>query len=403
MVRIQYLGLYIHSNAAFFRHHFSLGDVEGGGADISSALRHKHDIDADSFIEFLIPKMLLLVIGVVSTVTAANCRFPESQIGRMNHTSAAFLNPDRFGGRGQLYVFSSIVQIIVIQLWGVVIIMTSFVTGERLRREPFLSTRPAQLTFRVLTSILLLGFVISITLFSMYTSSVFGNDQTDSLSIGDQDFVFDTSAEGGSESSWDSKADILFRFIRRVSADVPYVDTSFNIGPGKLLYATGKLVVHACFCCSIHYCNSPNNICPFLHLACSLVAAYIFLPSSHFRPSEKMIANEDAELHNISYTKEDILWVRDKMLQGTDKRFVVTLARYTHTWRVFPLPIRSHGLMSQHTIKETLNLIGTFQLDGGFGVYRFKNGRGKQRIGLSINIFADEFILNQCHSSLPLE
>ena len=111
--------------------------------------------------------------------------------------------------------------------------------------------------------------------------------------------------------------------------------------------------------------------------ACSLVAAYIFLPSSHFRPSDRMIANDDIELHNIlSYTKEDILWVKDKMLQGSDKRFVVTLAKFTHTWRVFPLPIRSHGLMSQHTIKESLNLIGTFQLDGGFGVYRFKNGRG---------------------------
>ena len=293
--------------------------------------------------------MLLLVIGLVSTVTAASCRFPESHIGRMNQSSAAFLNPDRFGGRVQLYVFSSIVQIIVIQLWGVAIIMTSFVTGERLKREPFLSTRPAQLTFRVLTSILLLGFVISIALFSMFTSSVFGNEQTDGVSLDRDGFVFDTSVESGVET-WDSRADIFFRFIRRVSAQVPYVDTSFNIGPGKILYAT----------------------------ACSLVAAYIFLPSSHFRPSEKMLSNEDAELDNIlSYTKEDILWVKDKMLQGTDKRFVVTLARYTHTWRVFPLPIRSHGLMSQHTIKESLNLIGTFQLDGGFGVYRFKNGRGE--------------------------
>ena len=185
--------------------------------------------------------MLLLVIGLVSTITAANCRFPESYVGRMDQSSASFLNPDRFGGRGQLYVFSSIVQIIVIQLWGVAIIMTSFVTGERLKREPFLSTRPAQLTFRVLTSILLLGFVISITLFSMFTTSVFGNEQTDDeLSVTGDDFVFDTSVENGVES-WDSKADIFFRFIRRVSAQVPYVDTSFNIGPGKILYATGKI------------------------------------------------------------------------------------------------------------------------------------------------------------------
>ena len=106
------------------------------------------------------------------------------------------------------------------------------------------------------------------------------------------------------------------------------------------------------------------------------MGAYIYLPSSHFRKSDNPIGNDDTEINILSYKKEDLLWVKDKMLQGTDKRFVVTLCKYTHTWRIFPLPIRSHGLMSQHTIKESLNLIGTFQLDGGFGMYRFKNGRG---------------------------
>lgn len=116
-------------------------------------------------------------------------------------------------------------------------------------------------------------------------------------------------------------------------------------------------------------------------IACSLVVAYIFLPSSHFYSSDNNRENEDLDLQSsLRYSKQDILWMKDKMLQGTDKRFVVTLARNTHTWRVFPLPIRSHGLMSQHTIKESLNLIGTFQLDGGFGVYRFKNGRGKNNL-----------------------
>jgi hypothetical protein len=92
----------------------------------------------------------------------------------------------------------------------------------------------------------------------------------------------------------------------------------------------------------------------------------------------------------LSYSKNDILWVRDKMLQGTDKRFVVTLARKAHSWRIFPLPIRSHGLLSQHTLKESLNLIGTFQLDGGFEVYRFKNGRGSIFKGRYIPVFCVE-------------
>lgn len=227
-------------------------------------LRHKHDVNADSFVEFIIPKMLLLLIGVISAVTAAMVRFPESQIGRMNQSSAGFLNPDRFGGRGQLYVFSSVVQIIVIQLWGISIIMSSFVTGERLRREPFLSTRPAQLTFRVLTSILVLGFVISITLFSLYTCNVFGSSNKDpALSMEGSDFVFDTSVGSGVES-WDSKADILFRFIRRVSSQVPYVDTSFNIGPGKILYATGEKVIQSTICWLEISTNNLISILAFL-------------------------------------------------------------------------------------------------------------------------------------------
>lgn len=217
-----------------------LGDVDGGGAVTTSVMRHKHDLNSDSFVEFIFPKVLLLAVGIVSTVIAATSRFPESGVGRMNQSSASFLNPDQFGGRGQLYVFSSVVQILVIQLWGIMIVCTSFVTGERLRREPFLSTRPAQLAFRVLSSILLLGIAISITLFLGHTLNAFGDyEATAMLSMDGGDFIFDTSV-GSRGESWDSKADVLFGIIRRVSAEVPYVDTSFNIGPGKVLYATGE-------------------------------------------------------------------------------------------------------------------------------------------------------------------
>ena len=217
----------------------SLGDVDGGGAVFTSALRHKHDINSDSFVEFLFPKMLLLALGLVSSVTAATSRFPGSEIWRPNEFSASFLNPDRFGGRGQLYVISSIVQIIVIQLWSIAIVITSIVTGERLKREPFLSTRPAQLAFRVLSSILLLGVAISITLFSLHTRNMFGDyEKTSVMSRDGNEFVFDTSV-GSRGEAWDSKA-VMFGIIRRMSAEMPYVDTSFNIGPGKILYATGE-------------------------------------------------------------------------------------------------------------------------------------------------------------------
>ena len=55
-----------------------------------------------SFVEFIIPKMMLLILGVISTVTAATVRFPGSEVEKINHPSS-FLDPDTFGGKSQLY------------------------------------------------------------------------------------------------------------------------------------------------------------------------------------------------------------------------------------------------------------------------------------------------------------
>ena len=123
------------------------GDFYGVGTAHSMALRMKHDNASDSFVEFMFPKMSLLVIGIVSSVTAAASRFPMSESSDLSEREE--LNPDRFGSGSKVYVTSSIVQLVVIQIWCLFIVYTSFITGERLRREPFLSTRPAQLAFRV--------------------------------------------------------------------------------------------------------------------------------------------------------------------------------------------------------------------------------------------------------------
>ena len=122
------------------------GDVDGSIGS-SMALRMKHDIHSDSFVEFMLPKMTLLTVGIVAAVTAAASRFPMSE--SKSTSDRVELNPDRFGQGSKVYVISSIIQLIVVQIWTIFIVYTSFVTGERLRREPFLSTRPAQLAFRV--------------------------------------------------------------------------------------------------------------------------------------------------------------------------------------------------------------------------------------------------------------
>jgi len=334
------------------------GDFHGGGAEISMALRHKHDTRSDSFLEFIFPKVTLLIIGVISTVTAAVYRFPVSEMTVMTPTTAAYLNPDRFSHDSKVYVISSVVQFIVIEIWCVFIVYTSFVTAERLRREPFLSTRPAQLSFRVLSGILFLGVGFSFTLFSISTMKLLHNTGDSDLS--ENGIVYDTSLAGTGES-WDSRADFLFRILRLATSQSPYVGTASNIGPGKILYAT----------------------------ACSLVAAFIFLPSSHFRTSsrENQSTDESSEFPGKS---NEMLAIKDRRIQGRDKRFVVALARNSHTWRVFPLPIRSHSLMSQHTLKEQLNMVGTFQLDGSFNMHRFKFGRGTIYKGKYMPVFCIE-------------
>lgn len=102
------------------------------------------------------------------------------------------------------------------------------------------------------------------------------------------------------------------------------------------------------------------------------------------------------------YSRQTWLSELDKRYQGKDKRFVVALARSTHTWRVFPLPTRSHGLMSQHTLKENLKIVGTMQLqfDGrSFTTHPFKIGRGAIYKGRYIPVFCVEIALHLLEAS----
>jgi hypothetical protein len=129
------------------RYYQQYGDVDGGGTSYSMALRMKHDFYSDSILEFILPKITLLILGIVASITAAASRFPMSESSSMSERQE--LNPDRLGSASKIYVISSIAQIIVQIVVCLFICYTSFVTGERLKREPFLSTRPAQLAFRV--------------------------------------------------------------------------------------------------------------------------------------------------------------------------------------------------------------------------------------------------------------
>ncbi len=213
----------------------------------------------------------------------------------------------------------------------------------------------------------MLGIGFSIVLFYLHSINLIGEDASASEGFVSGDYIvsYDTSV-GGDDESWESRADLLLTVIRRFTTEIPYVGTAGNIGPGKILYAT----------------------------ACSLVVAHIFLPSSHFHPSKKdQKVVEEIALGPDQHSKQVLLSDLDKRYQGRDKRFVVALARSTHTWRVFPLPVRSHGVMSQHTLKEKLNIVGTLQLqvDGRhFNMHPYKIGRGAIYKGRYIPVFCVE-------------
>ncbi|EJK48791.1 hypothetical protein THAOC_32382, partial [Thalassiosira oceanica] len=253
------------------------GYVEGTGTAQSSALLMKHDPNSDSYVEFMFPKLTLLVLGSISTIASAATRVNMSSES-LNPNSAASLNPDRFDRRTRIYIS------------------------------------------RVLSSILLLGSGCCVVLFYLHWGHAFVLEKPPVSDMG-VGLTYDTSL-GGDADTLGSKAEMFFGFIRRVMSQIPYVGTTSSAG--NLLYAT----------------------------ACSMVVANMFLPSSLFRPSPK----------RERFGAEEVSAEREKKLLGTDKRFVVSLAKATHTWRVFPLPMRSHYLLSQHTLKENLQIVGTFQL-----------------------------------------
>jgi hypothetical protein len=123
----------------------------------------------------------------------------------------------------------------------------------------------------------------------------------------------------------------------------------------------------------------------------------MFLPSSHFDSSNKdNRPPDDLPIGSDQHSKQNVLSDMADMIkryQGKDKRSVVALARNTHTWRVFPLPTRSHGYLSQHTLKEKLNMIGTFQLkvDGRhFTLHHDKFGQGTIYKGIYVPVFCVE-------------
>jgi hypothetical protein len=262
------------------------GDADGSGFSALET-RLRHDPCGDDWPDFLLPKLLLFFLAITSVVTASLYRFPVANTVHLSQQELHHYNT--------MYITSSFVQLFIAFAWMVMIARQASRTGWMLRKEPFLSTRPAQLAYRIFISILLLGLVDFILPFFVefyFLLKKWTFDESTEVSndrVGDQEIM---------ESS---TIDVMLRVLTKVSQRFPYSGSAASVGPGKILYAT----------------------------VCGLIAAFIFLPSS-----------EVSKRRNRHHENTAVMFSTLALSHKRDKRVVVTLARYTQSWRVFPLPIQ---------------------------------------------------------------
>jgi hypothetical protein len=287
------------------------GDVDGSRSAGSLAIRLKSDPFGDSWADFLLLKLLWLTVGVTAVVMTAVSRFPTSI------DSVAPLTQARVHRLNALYVAGSVIQLIVMLVWVFLILRNTFLTGAKLRKEPFLSTRPAQLAYRVLLGMLILGVgaLIVPLLIDLYALA-------EKWTLGQK-----TDMNGDFQGKDQSRLlNILLKILQNASQRLPYSGTASSIGPGKIVFVT----------------------------TIALVSAFIFLPSRPYYEDEAL--KKEGSRHAIGDEKAFSLALLERMRQRRDKRLAIGLARQTHTWRAFPLPIKKTPVASKHLSESSFQL-----------------------------------------------
>ncbi|KAG7344317.1 putative lipase [Nitzschia inconspicua] len=306
------------------------GDTDGSA--LTSHLRLPNDPFGDGWADFLIPKMFLWVVGVVSVSVTSYCRFCEGQDlsgnGIANSLTSGYTNVDI------VYITFSIVQVFTILIWVYLIVVALSVSGEALKHEPFLATRPAQLSYRVLfahTALLVTALLVSFALYLRHLQNDW-HGQAIELSVAQQE-----------KSVIGLCIDALHSYIARF----PYSGTSATVGFGRLLCVTVEV----------------------------LITAFIFLPAHSMD-----IDDVDDEIIEDMRAVE----LRNYRKNKRDKRTVVQLAKESKTWRIFPCPIQrleSHAFPLQDSM---------YQLYKDLHTDRNMRLRGLVSIGTYTPVFCNE-------------
>lgn len=313
------------------------GDVDGSASP--AFLRLPNDPCSDGWPDFLLFKLLLLVIGIASVIGTAYCRFPPG-----DQNDAVGLSDSRIRLYKWSYIICTFVQFTTVVIWMLSIIMTAIIAGEKLRREPFLGTRPAQLVYRILLAHVSLGFLVLSIAFGTTFSQIwrkwsltnsFQDDQSDS--IGDDET---------------SKLELIIRVLSGVAQQFPYNGTAASVGSGKVLFATVSI----------------------------LITAFIFLPS-HILDEE----DDDHYVETWGITRANLNdKLHEKRRLRRDKRLVVNLARDSRSWRVFPIPIK------QSAMSTTMLQDNVFQLYQDMHTDSNTKGRGVVSVGPYTPVFCLE-------------
>lgn len=261
------------------------GDSDGIG-NSWTALRMKHDPCGDNWPDFLIPKVLLFALGVAAVSTAAHYKYydvtlVESHTLHWNHN---------------VYAISSLLHMIVLIMWVVLIFRASIKTGEVLRKEPFLSTRPAQLVYRILMNMIFLG---ALSFFVLFMADVYSllkewesNQHSTHLKSQSVHPLFYKSSTNFSWSNdHDVAFDLIFKLVLYAKQRIPYIGAAIGLGSGEMLFITIS----------------------------TLTVAFIFLPSTNFFLNSGSNNGVERKIFDGAFIQSES--------QRRDKRILVTLSR----------------------------------------------------------------------------
>jgi len=318
----------IQYTADYFVKH---GDIDGTA--LLANLRLQHDPFGSYWADFLIPKLILFAFGALSIFGTAYTRF------HFTSTAEQRVSKESLDLANLIYLVAYLSQLGILILWIALILRASLVTGHKLKLQPFLATRPAQLSYRVIFAHVTLGFL---SLAVMALVEIEGtihrwrskDDEPDHI---DQDPV--------------SSFNFWLQLVSRLAQRFPYSGTAASIGFGRIFFATVSI----------------------------LIAGFIFLPPKHGESFAFDDTHDTEALDELSSPES-------RLRQRSDKRAVVTMMKNSHTWRIFPLAIERVSVIDQMLLHRTM-----FQLySNGQRDYTNLNNPGAVSVGPYIPVFSTE-------------